>query len=242
MATLGEWILFFILIAYFGVHTLRHAWRTLNTDFPNYYLAAHLVHDAKDTSRIYEWVWLQRQKDNREMDQRIIALVPITAFSTLIVGPLTLFSPLVAKHWWLIANCGMLLGCVCLIRSLVKLSWRWTMLLAGIDFPLHRNFLYGQYYVLLLLLLTLACWLYMRQREFWAGVLVGFCAGLKVFPVIYFLYFLRRRDLKAFTGGVLGSSISVLAAVFVFGWQLHRTYYCKCYRGYFVAKGLILII
>ena len=42
-------------------YTLPRAWGTLNTDFPNYYLAARLVREGVDPSRAYEWIWLQRE-------------------------------------------------------------------------------------------------------------------------------------------------------------------------------------
>jgi len=42
----GEWVLFALLAAYMGMRTLPHAWRTLNTDFPNYYLTARLAHEG----------------------------------------------------------------------------------------------------------------------------------------------------------------------------------------------------
>src|SRR5712671_613858 len=99
-----EWTLSALMVAYCGVHTLPSAWKTLNTDFSNYYLTARLAREKSETSRIYEWVWLQRQKDHRDIDQRIISLVPITSFSTLAVWPLASLAPLTAKHCWQISN------------------------------------------------------------------------------------------------------------------------------------------
>ncbi len=34
----AEWLIFVLLVSYFGLHTLPASWNTLNTDFPNYYL------------------------------------------------------------------------------------------------------------------------------------------------------------------------------------------------------------
>src|SRR5216684_1594574 len=84
-----EWTLLALMLAYFGLHTLPAAWRTLNTDFSNYYLTARLAREKSDTSRVYEWIWLQRQKNHRDIEQRIISLVPITPLSTLVIWPLT---------------------------------------------------------------------------------------------------------------------------------------------------------
>jgi Glycosyltransferase family 87/WD40-like Beta Propeller Repeat len=235
---IGEWMLFALLATYFGVCTLPQAWRTLNTDFPNYYLTARLVREHYDTSRIYEWIWIQRQKDHRNIDQRIVGMVPITPFSTLIVYPLTSKPALTAKHYWTILNLGLLLATVFLLRVLTQLSWRRIALIVALSFSLHINFLYGQYYVLLLFLLTLSCWLYVRQRRFLSGVVVGLAAGLKIFPILYLIYFLRKRDLRAFAGGLAGTFSTAVVSIFVFGWELHRTYLVQVLPSVLRGEGL----
>jgi hypothetical protein len=53
---------------------------SLITDFPNYYLSARLAHEGYDTSRMYEWDWLQREKDHRAIDIRVIGLAPSHRF------------------------------------------------------------------------------------------------------------------------------------------------------------------
>jgi hypothetical protein len=233
-----EWLLIALLAVQFGARTLPEAWKTLNTDFPNYYLTASLVHEHYDTSRIYEWVWIERQKDHRDIDQRIVGMVPITGFSTLVVYPLTGLSALAAKHWWTVFNLGLLLATLFLLRALTQLSWRRIALVAALSFPLRVNFLYGQYYVLLLFLLTLACYLYLRQRRFLAGVMVGIAAGLKVFPVVYFLYFLRKRDWKALAGAVVSGVGAAVVSLLVFGWKLNQLYLSQVLPATLRGEGL----
>jgi hypothetical protein len=235
---IAEWALVSLLLAHFVVRTLPNAWHMLNTDFPNYYLTARLAHEHYDTSRVYEWIWLQRQKDHREIDQRLVGLVPITPFSTLIVYPLTSLSPLTAKRCWLIANIGLLILTLTLLRSLTSLPWSRIALVVAFSLPLRVNFLYGQYYVLLLFLLTLSCWLYAREKRFVAGVIAGMASGLKIFPVILLLYFLRKRDVKAFVGGISGGIFSVCLSIFVFGWELHRTYLLQVLPAILRGEGL----
>ena len=82
-----------VAVLYLCVHTLPKAWRTLNTDFPNYYMAARLVREGYDTSRMYEWTWIEREKDHRGVDDRVIGLLPITPFSTLAVWPIAEMRP-----------------------------------------------------------------------------------------------------------------------------------------------------
>ena len=235
---IGEWVLLALLVAYMGIRTLPRAWRTLNTDFPNYYLTARLVREHYDTSRIYEWVWLQRQKDHRDIEQRIVGMVPITPFSTLSLWPLARMPALEAKRWWLIFNLGLLCATIVLLHDLTQLPWRRILLFTALSFPLHVNFLLGQFYVLLLFLLMLSYWLYAQRRQFLAGVLIGLASGLKIFPVIYLIYFLRKRDLRAFAGGVIGAASTATISVLVFGWELNRTYLSQVLPATLRGEGL----
>jgi Glycosyltransferase family 87/WD40-like Beta Propeller Repeat len=234
----GEWLLFALLAAQFCAGTLPDAWEKLNTDFPNYYLTASLVHEGYDTSRIYEWIWIERQKDHRDIDQRIVGMVPITAFSTLAVYPLTSLPALAAKHCWIVFNFGLLLATLFLLRAMTRIAWRRIALAAALSLPLRVNFMYGQYYVLLLFVLTLALYLYLRERRFLAGVMVGVAAGMKVFPVVYFLYFARKKDWRALAGGIAGGAGAAAASVLVFGWQLHRTYLLQLLPSVLRGEGL----
>jgi hypothetical protein len=234
----GEWLVFALLAAQFCVATLPDAWKKLNTDFPNYYVTASLVHEGYDTSRIYEWMWIERQKDHRDVDQRIIGLVPITAFSTLMVYPLTAVPALAAKHVWIVINFGLLLATLALLRAMTGIAWRRIALVAALSAPLRVNFMFGQYYVLLIFVLTLALYLYLRERRFLSGVMVGIAAGLKIFPVVYFLYFIRKKDWRALAGGVAGGAAAAAVSVLVFGWQVHRTYLLQVLPATLRGEGL----
>jgi len=231
-------MLLVLLVTYLGVRTLPRAWRTLNTDFQDYYLTARLAREHYDTSRVYEWIWLQRQKDHFGIDQRIVAMVPTTPFSALVVWPLTSKPALSAKHYWLVINIGLLIVTIVILRALTHLPWRRIALVAALSAPLQVNFLLGQYYILLLFLLTLACWLYIRQQEFLAGVLIGLASGLKIFPILFLVYFIRKKDLKAIVGTIIGGASTVLVSLFVFGWQLNRTYLTQVLPAALHGEGL----
>lgn len=219
-----EWLLLILFTGVLALHTFPRAWKSLNTDFPNYYLAGSLVRDHVDPSRAYEWVWFQRQKDHRSIDQPVVGLAPITPFSTLAVFPLTSLRPLAAKHGWLLVQAGFLLALLPLLRTVTGQPLRRVALLAVMCFPLHRKLLYGQFYILLLLLLTGACWAMQRGRNGLAGVLVALAAACKVFPVIFLLYFLRKRNWKALGAGLVTLLAALALSVAVFGWPLHRAY------------------
>ena len=214
----------FLLIAFLCLHTMPRAWGKLNTDFPNYYMSARLAHEGFDTAREYEWVWLEREKDHRAIDINVIGLLPITPFSTLVMWPLTGLPPLVAKHAWILANLALLVPLCWLLRSITGLSYRRIALVFALCFPLHRNLLIGQFYVLLLLLIVAACWAYLRGRHGLAGALVAIAAACKIFPVLLFIFFLRRGNWRALISGAVTGLAALAVSIAVFGWNLHRTY------------------
>jgi Glycosyltransferase family 87/WD40-like Beta Propeller Repeat len=214
----------FLLVLYLGLHTMPRAWSSLVTDFPNYYMSARMAHEGYDTSRMYEWAWLQREKDHRAVDVRVIGLLPITPFSTLVMWPLTGLAPLAAKHVWILVNLALLVPVGWMLRSMTGLSYQRIALAFALSFPLHRNLLFGQLYVFLLLLIVAACWAYLRGFRALAGVLVALAAACKIFPVLFFVFFLQRRDWRALTWGAVTGLAAAAVSVAVFGWNVHRTY------------------
>jgi hypothetical protein len=227
LVRVGECLLLLAIVVYVGTRALPRTWERLNTDFPNYYITARLVREGYSTNRLYEWIWLQRQKNRMGItrsDQPVVGFVPDTPFSALLVWPLTSWAPLVAKRVWIIVNILLLVAVAVMFRAITRLPWRRLALLIGLCYPLLRNFEYGQYYLVLLLLVTGALWLYLKGRCFLAGALMGVGAGLKIFPALFVLYFLRKRDLPAAIGLLAGATVSVIASLAVFGLQLHRTY------------------
>jgi hypothetical protein len=207
-----------------GGRTLVQAWQTLNTDFPNYYLVSRLVHEKADTTRIFEWTWLQRQKDHHAIDQPLVGIPAVPPISTLAVYPFAGLKPLAAKRCWLALNAVLLIGTIYLLSQLTGLPYRRIALVAAFSLPLYANLLYGQYYLLLLFVLTLACWLYVHERRFLSGIAIAVAAALKIFPILYILYFLRKRDWKAIAGCLCGLAALAGASIAVFGWQLNRIF------------------
>src|SRR5262249_36356655 len=137
----GERILLLALIAIFAAKGFAPAWRHLNSDFPNYYLVARLYRAGYPLERVYDWTWLQRQKDYQRIDQGLVSFIPSTLPSALVIAPLSSLPPLEAKHRWLILNLFFLLLTGCLLVQLTKLHWERVALLVFLAFiPLRNNF------------------------------------------------------------------------------------------------------
>jgi len=206
------------------LHTLPRAWNKLNTDFPDYYLAARLTWEGVDTTRMYEWVWQQREKDHRAIDFPFTGIMPLTTISILTVWPLAELPPLTAKRTWIVINLLLLIPVVAMLRSLTGLSLQRIALLLALSFPLHQNLLNGQFYVVLLFLIVGACWAYLRDRHALSGALVALAAAGKLFPAVFLFFFLRRRSWRALSSAAITGAACIAVSIAVFGWNLHRTY------------------
>src|ERR1700756_3999032 len=153
LVLVAEWLGLLAAVGYIGGRALPRAWQRLNTDFPNYYLTARLLREGYSTNRLYEWIWLQRQKDRvgiTRSDQPVVGFVPDTPFSALVAWPLTYLSPLQAKRTWIVFNFLLLVGVALFLRGMTHWPWRRIALPICVSFPLLRNLEYGQYYLLLL--------------------------------------------------------------------------------------------
>jgi hypothetical protein len=214
----------FLSLCYICFHVMPRAWTALVTDFPDYYMSARLAHEHYDTSRMYEWTWIQREKDQHDVDIRVIGMIPITPFSTLALWPLTDLAPLTAKHIWILLSLVLLVPIGWMLRSMTHLSYQRIALAFSLSIPLYRNLQFGQFYVLLLLLIVAACWAYLREYYVLAGALVAVAAACKIFPILFFVFFLQRRSWRALASGVVTGLATVAVSVVIFGWSPHRTY------------------
>lgn len=213
-----------ILILYLSIHIMPRAWKSLITDFPNYYTAAQLAGQGFDTSRMYEWQWIEREKDHRGLPIRVIGMVPLTPFSTLFTWPLIGLKALTAKRVWIVFSLALLAPMAWMLRAMTGLSYRRIALLFAVNVALYRNLEDGQFYVLLLFLIVAACFAWLRQKPALAGALVAIAAALKIFPLLLFVFFVNRRSWRALLSGAMTGAAAMALSVAAFGWSVHRTY------------------
>lgn len=204
---------------------LLPAVRTLNTDFPNYYLVARLLREGYGLDRIYDWIWLQRIKDHWGLDQSLVGFAGLTPFSAIPVVPLSFLSALAAKRVWVAINLGLLVACVELLARSTSLGRRriWLLSLLAI-LPLRASFLDGQMHLLVLFLLVGAFWAHRRGRELLCGVCVAIAAGLKVYPLVFIFYFVWKREWRAAFAAVTTTIALVLVCGVWIGWDVVRIY------------------
>jgi hypothetical protein len=220
-----ELTILLILIGLFLWRGFLPAWKTLNTDFPNYYLGARLYRQGYSLDRVYDWTWLARQKDNLGIDRPIVGFTPYPLLSVLPVGPLSALAPLRAKRVWLIVNLLFMGLVVVLLNRISQIGLRRVMILTLLAMdPLCIHFLFGQMHILVLLLLSLAAWAYFTDRPAASGVLLAAATALKIYPALFLLYLIRKKQWRAVVGLLAGCIFFAALSLALFGWSANHTY------------------
>ncbi len=146
------------------------------------------------------------------------AYTPQTPLTMLPLVGLAGFPPQSAKRIWLVCNLLFLGATIWLLSQITKFRFETIWLLAFCGyFSLRTNFQFGQYYVFLLFLLTLAFYFLDRKHHWMGGVTTGIAFGLKLYGGPFLLLFAFKRQWKALLG--MTAMILLLAgvAVLLFG-------------------------
>jgi len=206
----------------------RTGWFHLETDFPNYYTAAKLVHQGQSLSNYYDWTWFVRQMNYAGVERQIGAYTPQTPLTMLPMLGFTRFSAQHAKQLWLLCNLMFLGMTVWLLSRATHFTSEEVWLLAFCGFfSLRTNFLYGQYYLFLLFLLTLTFFCLDRARRSGAGILTGVAFGLKLYGGPFLLYFAVKREWKVVFGMIVCSLVLLAGAIVLFGWNDIHYYFAQ---------------
>jgi hypothetical protein len=221
----GEWLTVAVLFLAFMAYGFLPGWRAMNTDFPNYYLPAAIHHQRIAIDRAYEWRWFQRHKDHQQIDQTLVGFAPSPPLCAVPLLPLAGLPSLQAKRVWIAINLGFLALSLWLLHRVTRLPWRRILLLTFLCIaPLKENFLFGQYYVCILLLICVAYYAHCRGHRFTSGSLLAVAASLKIFPVFFAILFLRRRNWRALAGMAAGGAALAAISIFILGWNVHQIF------------------
>src|SRR5580704_10425050 len=220
-----EWCALATLAIAFVALTLVPGWQSLNSEFPNYYLAAELYHQGIPLDRVYEWAWFQRQNDHLQVRDGLVSFAPNPPTSILPLLPLTSLKPLAAKRVWIVLNLALLTLSLLALRRTTRLGWRRLILITLLcTLPLRIDFMLARYYVLILFLICCAYYASSRNRHLAAGVLWSSAATMKLFPAISVILFIRRRNWRILTGFLVGSAAVVATSLALFGAEVHQVF------------------
>jgi len=193
-------------------------WTQAETDFPNYYTAAGLVRQHQPLHNYYDWTWFARQMNYAGNGTQLGAYTPQTPLSMLPMVELAGFAPQTAKRIWLVSNLAFLGLTIWLLSQVTRFRFEAIWLLASCGyFSLRTNFLYGQYYIFLLFLLTLAFYFLHRKSHLLGGCTTGIVFGLKLYGGPFLLYFAAKRQWRALIGMIAMVIFLVGVAIVLFG-------------------------
>ena len=220
-----EWFVLAGLLATFAGRSFLPAWRTLNSEFPNYYLAAALYRERIPLDRIYEWTWFQRQNDHLGVRDGLVSFAPNPPPLILSLVPFATYQPLAAKRVWLVFNLLCLGVSLWMLHGVTSLDWRRLGLISMLCvLPLHVDFLFGRHYVLILLFICAAYYASCFNRQRTSGVMLGAAAAMKLFPALFVILFIRKRNWRAVIGIVLGLTAITTLSLLMFGVEVHRIF------------------
>jgi hypothetical protein len=222
---IGVWSAVVSIATLFIVTSFRKGWTHVETDFPNYYAAAVLARRHEPLPRYYDWTWFQRQMNYTGTETQLGGYIPQTPLTMLPLIPLSGLAPQHAKQVWLVLNLIFLGISSVLIARLTQRSAEIILLIAFAGYmSLASNFLLGQYYVFVLLLLTLGVWNLIHGKAFVGGFALGVICMLKLYSAPFFLYFLWKRQWRPFLGMLAACIGLAMLSVAWFGWDANVYY------------------
>jgi hypothetical protein len=90
--------------------------------------------------------------------------------------------------------------------------------------PLRVDFLFGRHYVLVLMLICGAYYSSCLDRQRTAGAILAAAAAIKLFPALFVIMFVWKRNWRAVIGMALGVAAITALSVFMFGVEVHRVF------------------
>jgi hypothetical protein len=114
----------------------------------------------------------------------------------------------------------MLLAVIGILARLTGVRWEYLtiLLLCGYR-SLMTNFVFGQYYIFLLFLMTLTLDSFARNRDRLSGFLAGATFALKLYPGPLLIYFAAKRAWSSVFGMMAGAACVGGVALLLFGWS-----------------------
>jgi hypothetical protein len=208
------------LFALFLLTAFRRGWTQSETDFPGYYTAAVLVRKHAPLRKFYEWPWFQREMNYAGVETQLGAYAAQTPLTMLPIVPFASYPVQTAKRLWLVLNLLLLAATVWMLARVTSFRFEEIAILAFCGYAaLDRNFVLGQYYVCLLFLLTLSFFLLQYWRPTPAGISAGIAFGLKLYGGPLLVYFLVKRNWRAFAAMLSTMTLLGVLAISCFGWS-----------------------
>jgi hypothetical protein len=201
------------LFIHFLATSFWTGWTQSAADFPNYYTAAVAVKEGQPLRDFYDWAWFNREIIHAGIENQLGGYTPQTPLTMLPMIPLASLPYMVAKRVWLAINLGLLAATIYMLARVSGRPFEQIALLALLGHSsLASNFIYGQYYVFLLFLITLTFYL-------GSGFVSGLTFALKLYTGPLFLLFLAKRKWRSSIATLATIAVAGAVTIAMFGWS-----------------------
>ncbi|MET0555511.1 MAG: glycosyltransferase 87 family protein [Vicinamibacteria bacterium] len=198
----------------------------IRNDFPIYYVAARAVLDGRDTDRIYERTFWERESARVGLPT-VGTFQPFPPANALVVLPVAWLPPVAAKLVWSSLLMAALAASLLVLARVLRGTSPWLLALALLvqTASVRNAIAFGQPYPLLLLLLALALLAWTRGRDLAAGLLIAPVVAVKLYgaPFVPAATLVRRRGVLR--GAVLGIAVLTGLSLWALGPRVHATYF-----------------
>ncbi len=220
--------IFAALAALFVIFVFKPSVQKINTDFPNYYVAANMYLDGKDLRTAYDNVAFNRELLIYGIEGQIVSFVPYPPLTALLMLPIARLEPLTAKLYWNIFNLLMLAVSIFVIKKLVTLD----IFSVGIIFflsayALANNFFFGQAYVLVLFCLVMFIYFMLKGRSLPAAVFLSLSIVLKFYTVFFIFLFIFKKEYRLLVFTIIVTGLLYIPAILLTGFELNYFYYTQ---------------
>lgn len=166
-------------------------------DSANYYFGAQFLIDGKFNPSIYFPYEFNKAIANLGCQNIFASYAPNTPFLALFFTPLTLCSVTTAKLIFNIISSFLLTFSCYRLFEFYQINRKYLLLIPFLFLvPIKNNLLFGQVYFLLFFLLTETLLSYEKQQFKKTGFFLSLAILLKIFPILFFAFFLFKKQLK----------------------------------------------
>lgn len=166
-------------------------------DFANYYFGGQFLADETFNSDTYFPYLFNKQIADLGYNGIFASYAPNTPFLALLFVPFSLLSLATAKIIFNGISVLLFLISIYKLSRFYKIKSIYIFFIPLLFFvPIKNELLFGQVYFVLFFLLTEFCLAYQKERFLKSAFFLGLAVLLKVFPVVFLLIFLFKKEFK----------------------------------------------
>lgn len=217
--------LIIILAGFYILNNIVSVYPNLHgNDFAHLYLGSYLAKQGRNFYSPEELLTTAKALGIQHLNPFVYP--PVVA---LFFIPLSLFSYLDAQLVWFVLNQFFLISAFILLilcfNAENRLIHIGSALILSFSFtPLYRTLTAGQLNLLILFLICLIWFLFIKKFPFGAGIALAIATLLKLFPGLLILFFLWKKEYRVVIGAIATIAIIVLISSAIQGVQPYQDY------------------